>query len=244
MGKLTLKFGDRILQEVPISATPITIGRALDSDIAIDNQAVSHHHARIFTQNGQLMIEDLGSANGVIVNDVRVTTECLRSGDVILVGKHAIVVDQERDVAIFGTTRKISAPRLQETVVVGFKRQSGALGQAGAALLDAPPAISAPAHTRVPSLMVVSGKSDQTEYLLAVKLLVIGKSPMATIRLRGWFAPQVAAQINKRADGYYLTGVTRRPPKVNGQRIDRMVRLNDGDRIELRGLVLEFVDRD
>jgi predicted component of type VI protein secretion system len=241
MGKLTLKFGERILQEVPISAAPITVGRALDSDIQIDNPAVSHHHARIDLKDGRLVVEDLGSANGVLLNGSPVAKEGLRSGDAILIGKHVILVDQERDVAVFGKTRKVVAPRLQETFVVGVRKHGGAAGQASA-VAEVPAPV--PAGTRVPSLVVVRGKADQSEYVLSFKLAVIGKSPMATVRMRGWFAPDVAAQINRREDGYYLTGATKRPPKLNGQPVSRMTRLSDGDRIELKGLVLEFVDRD
>ncbi len=67
---------------------------------------------------------------------------------------------------------------------------------------------------------------------------------MATIRLRGWFAPAVAAQINKKPDGYYLTPIGKRAPRLNGQPLNQPVRLQDGDSIAIRGTVLEFVDRD
>jgi pSer/pThr/pTyr-binding forkhead associated (FHA) protein len=241
MGKLTLKFGDRILREVPLGDSPITIGRALDSDITIDNPVASHNHARIYYEDQQLVIEDLGSANGTTINGRPVTKEALKNGDNITIGKHTIVVDEKRDVAIFDKTRKITAPRLQETFVVGTKKRGGAAA-AAAAVEDVP--APAPTRTRVPSLVVVRGKTDQSEYLLSVKLTVIGKSPMATIRMRGWFAPEVAAQINRRADGYYLFGGGGRAPKLNGEPVTRVVRLNDGDRIELRKLTLEFVDRD
>jgi hypothetical protein len=239
MGKLTLKFGERILKEVPIGERPITIGRALDSDLQIDNLGVSHHHARILTDQGQLLIEDLNSANGVLLNNARVKREPVKSGDTITVGKHAIIVDQEHDVAIFDTMKKIVAPRLQETFVVGGQPEMGngtrPSGQEGAAGSKA---------SRIPKLIVLKGKSDLPEYVLSVKLLVIGKSPMATIRLRGWFAPAVAAQINKRNDAYYLSPTNKRPPKINGQPLHGTTLLKDGDKIEVKGLVLEFADRD
>jgi hypothetical protein len=241
MGKLTLKFGDRILREVPLGDTPVTVGRALDSDITIDNTTASHNHARIYYEDEQLFVEDLGSANGTFVNSRRVTKEAIKSGDAISIGKHAILVDEKRDVAIFDKQRKITAPRIQETYVVGTKKQ-GAAASAAAAVDEAPAPPSV--RSRVASLVVVRGKTDQSEYLLAIKLTVIGKSPMATIRMRGWFAPDVAAQINHRADGYYLFGGGGRAPRLNGEPVTRMVRLNDGDRIELRRLTLEFVDRD
>lgn len=101
------------------------------------------------------------------------------------------------------------------------------------------------AHTRVrvPTLSVLSGKTDQKEYLLSSKLTVIGKSEMATVRLRGWFAPQVAAQISKHDDGYYL-GRADRVPKVNGLPIAGPTRLSDGDLIEIGGVRLSFLYRD
>jgi predicted component of type VI protein secretion system len=238
MGKLVLKFEGRILKEVAISGSPVTIGRAPDNDIHINNLAVSNYHARIFPEGERLMVEDLESVNGVFINDRRVKKGPLTSGDTILVGKHIIVVDEKHDVAIFDRTRKVVAPKVDETFVLGItKRPDAPTGKAGEGT-------SEPAPTRVPSLIVVKGRTDQREYMLSVKLLVIGKSPMATVRMRGWFAPHAAAQINKRQDGYYITGTSKRPPKVNGEPITRSTKLKDGDLIALRGLVLRFDDHD
>jgi len=72
---------------------------------------------------------------------------------------------------------------------------------------------------------------------------VIGNSNMATVRLRGWFAPDVAAQINKHEDGYYL-GRGERVPKINGASINGLTKLNDGDVIEVGRVRLNFVYRD
>ena len=79
MAKLVLKFEGSLLQEVPINAQPITIGRAPENVIPIDNLAVSNHHARIFTENGHLVIEDLNSLNGTFVNDQRIKRSALAS---------------------------------------------------------------------------------------------------------------------------------------------------------------------
>jgi pSer/pThr/pTyr-binding forkhead associated (FHA) protein len=95
----------------------------------------------------------------------------------------------------------------------------------------------------MPTLVVLSGRVGQKEYVLTNKLTVIGKSPMATVRLRGWFKPQVAAQINQRDDGYYL-GTGAKIPTVNGSPIQGPVRLNDGDLIEVCGIRMNFVFRE
>jgi hypothetical protein len=85
----------------------------------------------------------------------------------------------------------------------------------------------------------VKGQIDQAEYQLTGKLTVIGKSEMATIRLRGWFKPKMAAQINRRDDGYYL-GRGDKVPTINGNTIGAPALLSDGDLIEVCGVQLRF----
>ena len=98
-------------------------------------------------------------------------------------------------------------------------------------------------RVRVATLVVLSGKVDGKEYTLTNKLTVIGKSPMATVRLKGWFKPNMAAQINQRDDGYYL-GTGDKVPTVNGNPIPGTVRLNDGDLIEVCGVRMNFIFRE
>ncbi len=241
MARLVLKFQDASLKEVPIGSRPLSIGRAPDNDIAIDNLAVSNYHARVYPEAGRLVVEDLNSLNGTFVNELRVERAALRDGDAIVIGKHQIVVDTAHDAALpLDAGRKVSAPKVDETMVLDTKESREMLQQALAAGERTPLA-----HTRVrvPLLSVLSGKTDRREYLLSNKLTVIGKSQMATVRLRGWFAPQVAAQINKREDGYYL-GRADHVPKINGRPIDGPTRLNDGDLIEVGRVQMTFLCRD
>jgi len=240
MAKLVLKFRESALKEIPIGSRPTTIGRAPDNDIHIDNLAVSNYHARVYTEAGQMVVEDLNSLNGTFVNDQRVERAALRDGDSIAIGKHHIVFDAAHDTALpLDAGRKVTAPKVDETMILDTGRRRELLHQAVAAG-ESPLAHS---RVRVPLLSVLNGKTDQKEYLLSNKLTVIGKSPMATVRLRGWFAPRVAAQIHKREDGYYL-GRADRVPKINGRSIAGPTRLKDGDLIEVGGVRLNFSYRD
>src|SRR6266853_1293453 len=96
---------------------------------------------------------------------------------------------------------------------------------------------------KVPTIVVLSGKTDSKEYTLTNKLTTIGKSAMATIKLRGWFKPQMAAQINQRDDGYYI-GSGDKVPVVNGVSIPGPTRLDDGDLVEVSGVRLNFIVRE
>ncbi len=241
MSRLVLKFENAELKEVPLGTRPVTIGRAPDNDIHIDNLAVSNYHARVYVEAGSLVVEDLNSLNGSFLNDIRVERAMLKDGDAILIGKHEILVDQTHDAAVsVDSLRKAPAPRVNETMVLDTQERRKLLDMAAAA---GERSQLSPERLRVPTLIVSRGRTDQKEYRIAGKLTVIGQSEMATVRLRGWFTPEVAAQINKHEDGYYL-GRGDRAPKINGLRINGLTKLNDGDVIDVGRVRLNFLFRE
>jgi diguanylate cyclase (GGDEF)-like protein len=67
------------------------IGRAPDAGLAIDDVAVSRHHARIEGRRGGFALEDLESTNGLFVNGVRTAQHTLRDGDRIQIGTTTIL---------------------------------------------------------------------------------------------------------------------------------------------------------
>jgi FHA domain len=238
MPRLVLKFESSVLKEVPLGTRPVTIGRAPDNDIPIDNLAVSNYHARVYVEAGSLVVEDLNSLNGLFLNDIRVERAMLKDGDSILIGKHHIWVDQAHDAALpMDIWRKAPAPRVNETMVLDTQERRKMLEEAAAA---GERSQLSPDRLRVPTLTVVRGRTDKKEYRIAGKLTVIGHSKMATVRLRGWFTPDIAAQINKHEDGYYL-GRGDRVPKLNGVPINGLTKLVDGDLIEVARVRLNFM---
>jgi pSer/pThr/pTyr-binding forkhead associated (FHA) protein len=66
----------------------VTIGRSSACNIQILTHFVSREHARLtVSPRGGVIIEDLGSTNGVFVNSVRVDRQELHHGDVVTVGE-------------------------------------------------------------------------------------------------------------------------------------------------------------
>lgn len=57
-----------VIQKFSLSQS-FTVGRALDNTIVIDNDGVSRHHIEIRKENGSWRIRNLGSANGVYIDD-------------------------------------------------------------------------------------------------------------------------------------------------------------------------------
>src|ERR1700733_11363786 len=190
MAKLILKFENSVLKEMPVGSKEVSIGRSPENGLVIDNPAVSHYHARVFNEEGRLMLEDFGSMNGTFVNGQRVKMVTLKPGDSVGIGKHTIVVSESRDLDGFanGGSAKPPAPKINETVMLDTKERREFL-QKVAAVGESSQV--APGRLKVPTLVVRKGKTNQGEYTLNDKLTVVGKSAMATIRLRGWFAPKV-----------------------------------------------------
>ncbi|MDZ7785427.1 MAG: FHA domain-containing protein [Halioglobus sp.] len=56
---------------------PVELGRSLDCDIAIVSPHVSPRHARLELRDGELVVEDLGSDRGTVVNGRRVAGSCV-----------------------------------------------------------------------------------------------------------------------------------------------------------------------
>jgi pSer/pThr/pTyr-binding forkhead associated (FHA) protein len=63
--QLVVTQGDRAGMTIDLAAgAPITIGRANDATIVVSDDYASSRHARLFAQDGQWIVEDLGSTNG------------------------------------------------------------------------------------------------------------------------------------------------------------------------------------
>jgi chromosome segregation ATPase len=63
------------------------IGRAATCELQIDSSSVSRHHALILVGPREVIIEDLNSTNGVIVNSRKATRQLLNDGDLLTIGE-------------------------------------------------------------------------------------------------------------------------------------------------------------
>jgi hypothetical protein len=73
-----------------IAARQVRIGRGYENDVVVDDAYVAANHLRIFrNQTGQLMAEDMGSANGTFIegSKVRLTSIALHGSNPIQIGQ-------------------------------------------------------------------------------------------------------------------------------------------------------------
>ena len=75
----------------------LVIGRAKDCDLVIPAKGISRRHAQITVKSGQATVRDLGSSNGIYVNEKKVKELSLTDGDVIGLGKFTMTFEGAND---------------------------------------------------------------------------------------------------------------------------------------------------
>ncbi len=239
MAKLYLKFEQAVLKEYPLARGVATIGRLPDNLIQVDNLAVSGHHARIYWDAGRYIVEDSQSLNGTYLNQQRIATAVLKNNDEILIGKHTLIFrDGEAGETAEATSPALArpVPSINSTVMLDSKKMKDVAGR-----VPASGSLSAKARERHGLLTIISGRTDERQYTLSGKLSVIGKSSMASIRLKGWFAPQAAAVINRRDDKYVIAPSGKKSKvRVNGESVQTQKELAEGDVVEVAGIKATF----
>ena len=90
--KLVVAEGSLAGTTVALQGQTITLGRAHDSTIVLDDDYASSRHARIYPDvDGQWIVEDLGSTNGTYLDRNRLTTPTpVPLGAPIRIGKTVI----------------------------------------------------------------------------------------------------------------------------------------------------------
>ncbi|MEV0034390.1 FHA domain-containing protein [Streptomyces sp. NPDC056909] len=90
--KLVVSEGSLTGTTVALQGQTITLGRAHDSTIVLDDDYASSRHARIYPdRDGQWIVEDLGSTNGTYLDRTRLTTPTpIALGAPIRIGKTVI----------------------------------------------------------------------------------------------------------------------------------------------------------
>jgi len=89
----------RVYRNLPI---PVTVGREEGNAIRLNDERVSRFHAKVQTEDGDIILTDLESTNGTRVNGSAVQIRRLRPGDQVSIG---------RTLLLFGTMEEIEARR-------------------------------------------------------------------------------------------------------------------------------------
>lgn len=87
--------GDSVAE---LNRSRVTIGRSARNDLCVEDPFASRLHAEVRSRGDSFWLSDLGSANGTLLNDVRMTAPVmLRDGDIIRIGETAIEFNDRAD---------------------------------------------------------------------------------------------------------------------------------------------------
>ncbi len=78
--------GANTARRFPVGRQELRIGRAEGNDIVLLNDTISRNHAKIVRKEGKVILKDLGSQNGIVVNGKKVKEKNLKDGDEIEIG--------------------------------------------------------------------------------------------------------------------------------------------------------------
>ncbi len=111
MLKLIIEDDEGRKTVVPFVRDEITIGRQEGNTIRLTERNVSRRHARLVRQNGHVLVEDLGSYNGIRINGDKIQGQVpVHEGDLIQIGDYDLAVQQEGQQATSATLPLPSVP--------------------------------------------------------------------------------------------------------------------------------------
>ncbi|HRR99366.1 MAG TPA: FHA domain-containing protein [Candidatus Sumerlaeia bacterium] len=211
MPEMIVKLGDKVVQKYFFDKEVMSIGRARDNDIVIENLSVSRNHARVRQSEGKYILTDLNSANGTFVNNVRINKIELQDNDTITIGKHTIQF----------MNKKLSDEQLI----------TDAFGAERTMIVDRTPAAR---------LIIDKGKQKDQEFRIAKEETYIGRATDNEICLHDWFVSKKHALILRQGQNYFLRDLKSwRGSMLNGK-FTREAPLKDGDTLQFGSTVMIF----
>ncbi|MFQ5410329.1 MAG: FHA domain-containing protein, partial [Anaerolineales bacterium] len=191
-------------REFPIYAGSTTIGRDPSNTIVSTGSGVSRKHAQFNIDNNVATVQDLGSANGTFVNDIRISSpHVLAPGDSIRLGQSVemqyaapVVTGPAATIVESGASPAPPARSGGATVVRQAPRDAAAtmLGDIGDVSAAAGP----------PTLVVETAGGKSQTYTLTAEHYTIGRADDNDIVVDSKIVSRHHARLHRSASGYQL----------------------------------------
>lgn len=237
MPKIYVKFNSAIIKEIDITKDEMTFGRKPGNDIVIDHPTISGNHGRLIKEGGKYIVEDLNSTNGTFANGQRIKRWAVKNHEQIGVAGHIFefVLEDEAGAKPAAVTPPPPPPAAKPAPAK----------PASPPPPDPTPVAASPVENAgtppAATIKIISGGvGPQSEIKLKDRVTYIGKADKALIKISGFLAPDLAAGITQKPEGYYLKAIEAGYPKVNTLAIDDQVFLEHGAQIEVAGTVMLF----
>ncbi|MGA2221195.1 MAG: FHA domain-containing protein [Verrucomicrobiia bacterium] len=95
MPKLQILSGVLEGKVIDLIEERITLGRAVDNTIRLEDGTISHHHAALVLDGPDYKLRDLNSTNGTRVNGLRIVETKLQDGDQVRLGSVEMMFESD-----------------------------------------------------------------------------------------------------------------------------------------------------
>jgi len=95
--KFNITAGKRKGDSFEVTDEEVTLGRKKDNKVVLEDESTSGYHAKMYTLDDQVIIEDCGSINGIEVNGSATKKSAIQPGDVITIGTSKITAVSDED---------------------------------------------------------------------------------------------------------------------------------------------------
>lgn len=220
----------------------LTIGRVAGNDIVIADSAMSRQHARVELTPTGVAVVDLGSLNGVFVNDERVdNARDLGDGDVIRVGRTRLTLSLPIEPAPPQAAAEPGEPAAERTVLMaGPESPEPAIEERTllAPAVPLEPEAAAAAPERHPVAYLVAGEQRVPLY----DTLTIGRAAGNDIHISDdRLMSRNHARIESRPDGVWVVdNNSANGTFVDDARVTEPVKLNDQAQIRFGASLFRF----
>jgi pSer/pThr/pTyr-binding forkhead associated (FHA) protein len=198
----------------------------------LPSTGVSKSHATIVNVGHSMMVIDQNSANGVFVNGKRIDKHVLRYWD---------------EIQIFNYVIKYMAvarlPGEQQGAYLDGNTESRDQSTKEFSIASVKDLAKLRKDKRIPHLSLKDSSASPRIIPLDAPHFSIGSAKNCDMRIRGWFVPRKAADIQRRTNGFYLVRRRRGKVVVNEKPIRTDVKLNDGDDVIIHRRQFKFYYR-
>jgi ABC transport system ATP-binding/permease protein len=224
--KLVIEDDEGNRQEIPVDGLEeVTLGRAPGNTVQLTERNVSRKHARLFNEAGTFVVEDLHSANGILLNGQKVTEpRPLQDGDLLRIGDYGVVLQHDTDIH-----------RIQVTEAEPVESGADAVHD------TAPHAVAALVAEAQPRLLALNSRLQGTLWTLGRSEVRVGKDDQAELCIpHRSLADFHAKLLQTSGSDWRVQELVRAGVRVNGVAYADSP-LHDGDVLELGALRLRFV---
>jgi hypothetical protein len=216
MGYIRVYRGNELTKQSELGDERMTIGRTEGNTLVLADSGVSKQHAAIEYENGDYFITDLGSSDGVFLNSKKIEREKLKYWDEIQIHNFVIKFMAKPGLGATKEDHDEISTDIESDKTEFFN------------LTDEKQLENLRQKTKQ-CFITYKDQSGSVKKLLITKLrTIIGKSKEADIKNTGWFAPSVAATIERQGSGYELVPGKRGNVIFQNQQISQPVKLIDG----------------